>query len=88
MPEIQTIYITTRPGNGSEGAAERGWYFIEDGVLTMCDEDGFPSGRTHKLRPNDNPTAIAQSFRYEAWLASDAAKPFNRPLKYAPLGLA
>jgi hypothetical protein len=85
---IVSFFITTRPGNGSEGAAEQGWYFIKDGILKMCDEDGNPTGRTHHISPGENPLAIAMSFRHAAWSATSAASEFNRPLRYGPSGVA
>lgn len=85
---IIPFFITTRPGIGSDGACEQGWYFIRDGILTMCDKDGNPTGRTHHLAPGENPLAIAQSLRRQAWLATSAASEFNRPLRYGPSGVA
>jgi hypothetical protein len=85
---IIPFFITTRPGNGSDGAAEQGWYTVENGVLKMVDKDGNPTGRTHHLDPGENPLAIAMSLRRQAWLATSAASEFNRPLRYGPSGVA
>jgi hypothetical protein len=89
---IRTFFITTRPGIGSDGAAEQGWYFVKDGILKMCDKDGNPTGRTHHLELGENPMAIAMSLRRQAWLdasVADGAVPgFNRSLKYRSFGVA
>lgn len=85
---IVPFWITTRPGLGSDGACEQGFYTVENGVLKMVDKDGNPTGRTHQLAPGENPLAIAQSLRRQAWLATSTASDFNRPLRYGPSGLA
>ena len=39
-----------------------------DGVLTVRDEDGKPTGKPHRLAAGDNPAAIAGVLMREAWL--------------------
>jgi hypothetical protein len=86
---ILTVWIQTRePRNGDLGGTEAGHYFVADGVLTMCSEDGKPTGKTHRLEPGEDPKVIAGRLRRAAWLAERGESDFNRPLDYARFGVA
>ena len=50
MPEIKHVWIQTLAPRGNDpGAAEIGLYFVENGVLHMCDEAGNPTGKNNGL---------------------------------------
>jgi hypothetical protein len=40
------------------GAAEQGFYFVNDGLLTMCDESGKPVGKPCRLEEGDDPAPV------------------------------
>ncbi|PDT55768.1 hypothetical protein CO678_42020 [Bradyrhizobium diazoefficiens] len=81
-------FQTARPSNGDCGAAEAVHYFVADGAVTLCDEQGKPSKKTAALAEGDDPRAIAARMGRAAWLASDSGSNFNRRLDYGPLGVA
>jgi hypothetical protein len=87
MPEIRQIWITTRIPTASEpeGAGETGFYFVEDGILRMCNEQGKPTGRHHKLWPEDDPHRLARKFTRDLWRQrTKAESSFNRQIVYPP----
>ena len=56
MPDIKECWCTTCQASPSDpGQVEIGFYFIENGVLKMCNESGNPNGVTHKLEQGDDP---------------------------------
>jgi hypothetical protein len=68
MREIFQIYAQVSPCSDSEptGVVTEGWYYIEDGTLTMCDPEGVVirggidgNRLTHKLAKGENPRTIA-----------------------------
>ena len=62
------------------------YYFIENGVLRMCNESGEPNGVT--LEQGDDPNQIARRFTRDAWRKRAREGDFNRPLRYRRLGVA
>jgi len=81
---LKTVWFQVRPRrNGDMGAAEPGFYFIANGVLTMCSEDGKPTGKVHRLEPGEDPRPIAGRFAREAWLKVAGRSDFNRRLEYS-----
>jgi hypothetical protein len=67
------------------GAAEPVFYFVEDGILSMCDENGKPTGKGTALGPDNDPRRVAGRLK----LAALNERPdFNRRLNYQPLGVA
>lgn len=89
-PAVHTVWIQTRPpSNGDCGGTEAGHYFVEGGVLSMCDEDGKPSGITERLTTGANERAVAGRLRRQAWMKEQgSSEQFNRPLDYSRLGNA
>jgi hypothetical protein len=85
---VLTVWVQTAPRNGDLGRCEPGWYFVEDGVVTMCSEDGKPTGKTHTLAKGEDPKVIAGRLRRWAWLKEAGQSDFNRPLDYARFGVA
>jgi hypothetical protein len=79
---------TRRPSNGDAAACTIGYYFVTDGVLKMCHENGRPTGKTHRLEPGDNERVIAARLTLEAWRARADVSSFNRPLVYGHDGVA
>jgi hypothetical protein len=84
-PEIKSLWVqTVAPREGDPGAVEPGFYSVTGGVVTMHDEQGRPTGNTHRLRPGDDPRQIAHVMTREARLKSRDESNFNRPLNYQP----
>jgi hypothetical protein len=83
MPEIREVFITTRDASPTDpGAGELGFYFIENGILKMCNEHGKPNGITRKLWPGDDANRLARSFTRDAWRKRNKESDFNRPIRY------
>lgn len=83
-----TWFQTAAPRDGDAGSAEAVHYFVADGVLTICDERGKPTGKTAALAENDDARVIAARMGRAAWVASGVSSDFNRRLNYGPLGIA
>lgn len=97
MPEIKHVVVATRnptPGHRNDvGSAEEGYFFVSDGVLTMCDVKGSPlrddhAGNriTHRLLDGENERVIASRFVLSRWRAAnggDDMAGFNAPIHYA-----
>lgn len=56
--------------NGDCGEAGVGFYSVTDGVLTMRDEKGKPTGKEYRLGPGDNEKVIASRLAKQAWSAT------------------
>jgi hypothetical protein len=52
--------------------SEAAFYSIADGVLTMHDEDGKPTGKTYRLGPADNERVIALRLTLERYRSEQA----------------
>lgn len=88
-PEIKTVWVqTARPRNGDAGAAEPGWYSVFDGVVTMHDAGGKPTGKTGHLTPGEDPHKVAHRLAREAVMKMRGESDFNRPLHYDRSGYA
>jgi hypothetical protein len=89
MPELQTVWITTRSphGEGDPGAVEPGHYSVSGDMLTMHDENGRPLGKT-KLSPDDDAHVVAGRLTRERWLKTTGASDFHRKLNYQNYGVA
>jgi hypothetical protein len=68
-PEVKSVWVQTAApiGPGDPGAAEPAFYFVSDGVLTLCDEDGKPERQTHELKPDEDPRRIAGRLKRRHW---------------------
>ncbi len=89
--EVRSVWVQTRSptGPGDCGAAEEGFYFVENGEVVMCDgPDGKPNGVSERVGAQGNPRAIASRLRRRAWEKESGASDFGRPLNYSPLGIA
>jgi hypothetical protein len=88
------MYVVSgyRPGpptNGDQGGTEAGHYYVEDGAVVMCSEDGKPTGQSERLTVGGSDRAVASRLRKRAWLAeqTDSTR-FGRPLNYSRMGNA
>jgi hypothetical protein len=83
--EIKSVWVQTRQPRNSEdpGAVEIGHYFVADGVVTMCDEKGKPSGKECRLGPDDDAHRSARRLMLEMWTKKRGEGDFNRPLHYS-----
>jgi hypothetical protein len=77
-PKVEGFYVTVRHSdeNGDPGQIAIGWYFVQDGMLTMCDENGKPlEGLKPELLPDGvNPEAIAARLLRRRRVDTGAAK--------------
>jgi hypothetical protein len=87
-PGIKSVWVQTcaprQPGD--LGAAEPAFYFVVDSVLTICDRQGKPAGKTHRLAAGDDERRIAGRLALQA--SRGSTSDFNRPLNYPRTGLA
>jgi hypothetical protein len=72
--------------SGDPGRVEIGHYYVADGAVVMCSEDGRPTGQRQELGPNEDPHKIAGRLLRATWLNSNSD--FNRPLRYQRLSIA
>jgi hypothetical protein len=88
-PEIKTVWVQTRPPrDGDAGGCKIGYYSVAGGVVAMRDEKGQPTGKTHRLGPDDNERTIAGRLTLQSWHKAAGESDFDRPLYYPPRGLA
>jgi hypothetical protein len=80
-------YQTRECVEGDAGEVVRAYYKVTDGVLRMCNEEGKPTGKSHRLGPKDDERRIARQFLREQMLRAPRSD-FNRPIRYKPYGVA
>ncbi|HVQ71474.1 MAG TPA: hypothetical protein VMT08_28630 [Bradyrhizobium sp.] len=85
---IKTVWVQTAVPTCTEdpGAAEPAFYFVSNGVLNLCDEQGRSSGKSVALGSEDDPRGIAGRVKLEAWRKQQGGD-FNRRIHYQALGL-
>jgi hypothetical protein len=90
MPEIKTVWVQTAAARSPDypGAAEQGFYFVKDGLLTMCTESGKPIGKPYRLADGDEERTIAGRLRLQAWRKENDRPDFNRRISYPRSGVA
>jgi len=87
--EIREVWFQIRPcHNGDLGAVEAAFYSVSNGVLTMRDEKGAPTGKQCRLGPKDDPARVAATMGRQAWAAKVPTSDFNRPLDYGQQWMA
>jgi hypothetical protein len=88
QPEIKHVWFQTRrPVNAADlGEIDVGFYSVADGVLTMHDADGKPTGKEQRLGEGDDAKMIACRLAKEAWFKGRGDGGFNRPLGYHNMG--
>jgi hypothetical protein len=87
-PEIKAWYIeTSRPRPPAYvGSIEPLFYFVANGAVTMCEEDGQPiGGKTMRFGEGDDPRRIAANLKRSTMYGGED---FNRVLHYQPSGIA
>jgi hypothetical protein len=85
---IKMVTVQTRECiEGDAGEVVRGYYTVTDGVLTMCNEDGRPTGKPCKLQPGDDPRIVAKRLLRQQMLKAPASD-FNRKITYQRSGIA
>ena len=70
--------------------AEAGYYSVADGVVTMRDDKGVPTGKEHRLGAGEDARQIAGrlALARDAWVKVRGVSDFNRPIGYARFGNA
>lgn len=71
----------------SEGVNTVGHFEVQDGILSLTDQNGRPINRELyqcKLQPNDNPRSIAAvwTLQHRRTLRSHIPAGFDQPLRY------
>jgi hypothetical protein len=89
MREIKSMWVTVAGPNGRNlGSVIEAWWFVADGVLSLCDESGHASGPTERLQPGQVERQVASRLRKDAWRAENGESDFGRPLTYPRGGVA
>src|SRR5436190_11973614 len=81
-PEVKGfICVVAQPSGapGDLGETVDSWYFVEDGVVTLCDQQGKPLTKTDDdqvshsatLAPDDDPRTVAYRMRRRTWSAEN-----------------
>ena len=79
---------TSPQGRSDLGQCEAAFYSMADGVLTMRDENGTPTGKSCRLAPGDNERVIASRLKLGSWRSGAGTSDFNRALDYSRHGIA
>ena len=84
-PQIKLLWFqTATPRNGDQGSVEAAYYSVANGMLSMCDENGKPTGKECQVDARN----VAGRLAREAWAKATATSDLNRPLRYAASDLA
>lgn len=84
-PEIKSVFVQTRGRGGTDAGAGR-WVFysVQDGILTMHDDQGKQVG-VHALADGEDPRHMAYRIgREKIFTGDDGPAGFNRSLYYPP----
>lgn len=86
--EIKEVIITTRAPSrpGDPGNCEIGFYFIADGFVQLCSEDGKPKGKKAKLNEGADPRLVAGRLMHEAFATQARENSFQRKIVYDDVG--
>lgn len=97
-PEVKGfVCVVAQPSGapGDLGKTVDGYYFVESGFVTLCDQHGKPVTKsdgevdhTAVLAPGDDPRAVAYRMRRRAWLAENEQSAFNGPIYQRVFGVA
>lgn len=94
MTVHRVIIQIRRPSPGDPGQVSDGYYAVADGVLVMTNPAGEPIDPDqfrHKLKPGDNPAAIAgiltRKIRRLILGITKEQEAFGRPLAYSDSGI-
>jgi hypothetical protein len=87
--EIKSLWVQTSPqGRSDLGRCEAAFYSVADGVLTMRDENGTPTGKNCRLAPGDDERVIASWLKLESWRSGAGASDFKRAQDCSRHGIA
>jgi hypothetical protein len=90
-PVVQMTWFQTRPASegGDLGAVEAVYYFVSDGVVTVCDELGERVFGAHGLAPDEDAKRAAVRIAKQLWLEGrEGPSHFHRPLRLRRPGIA
>src|SRR4051794_9924107 len=70
-PEVKGfVCVVAQPTGapGDLGETVDAWYFVDDGVLSLCDENGKASeAKPYRLAPGEEPRRVASRLRRASW---------------------
>src|SRR3954451_1037016 len=82
--EIKLVWFqTAAPHNRNQGAVEAAYYSVANGMLTICDQNGRPTGNEYVLVSGADARRVAGRLAREAWVKATGTSDFNRPLHFA-----
>ena len=87
--EVQVTWAQTRHADletGDPGAVIVVHYTVEGNTVALTDESGRQTGHKSIVRAGETAIQIAKRMALAKWSAT--TEPFNRPLKYQPIGTA
>jgi hypothetical protein len=91
-PEVKSfVCVVAQPSGTPDDLGETvdAWYFVEDGILMLCDEHGKASeAKPYRLAAGENERAVASRLRRAAWRSEEGRSTFNRLLHYRPFDVA
>ena len=73
-----------RPSGDYVGQVAEGKFTYENGVVSLCDRNGTPIGKTYaqKINPDESPVVVARRLTKKFYFARRGGKDdFNRPLE-------
>jgi hypothetical protein len=82
------VGVANPVGPGDLGRATEAHYFINNGVLAMCDERGdfvrnaFGEPYTCTLKADERAEVVAKNLALKIYRASSQESDFNRPIRY------
>jgi hypothetical protein len=79
---------TSPQGRSDLGRCEAAFYSVTNGLLTMRDENGTPTGKSCGLGPGDDERVIASRLKLAEWRNGTGTSDFNRRLEYSRHGVA
>jgi hypothetical protein len=83
--EIGTVWFQTRPPrDGDLGAVEPGHYYVADGILFLCDENGKSNSEGYVLG-GEVAHQVAGRLAKSASRERSGTSDFNRPLHYSKM---
>jgi hypothetical protein len=90
-PEVVSFWCVVAQPSGAPGDLGETvvcFYYVDNGVLWLCDEKGKGGDKPHVLGSGEEPRRVASRLRREAWQSEEGRSAFNRPLHYRTFGVA
>ena len=93
MSDVKSVVviISNPVGKGDTGECAEGWYFVENGVLTMTDREGVPlcdeyNGQRIAMRllagESEKAAAKRLTLKIHRAASRDEMSGFHRPIRY------